>query len=80
VQRLVAGLCAHLHWHAERHCLRLPLAPRLQLFWQVARAGGPPLAFNAGGQDFPATTKGSHWKASYHTGRALLRLQQAGVL
>lgn len=44
----------------------------------VAPGGGAPLAYNAANTDFPATVKGNVWKASYHTGRALLRLAQAG--
>lgn len=47
-------------------------------YWQVGPTGGAPLAYNAGDVDVAATVKGNAWKASYHTGRALLRLAQAG--
>lgn len=47
-------------------------------YWQTASAGGAPLSFNAGDVQWPATTKGLAWKASYHTGRSALRLVQAG--
>jgi mannobiose 2-epimerase len=47
-------------------------------YWQTGPTGGAPLAFNAGGVNFAPTVKGNAWKASYHTGRALLRLAQAG--
>lgn len=44
----------------------------------VGPAGGAPLSYNATDTEFAATVKGNAWKASYHTGRALLRLAQAG--
>jgi mannobiose 2-epimerase len=47
-------------------------------YWQTGPTGGAPLAYSAGDVDFAATVKGNAWKASYHTGRALLRLAQAG--
>lgn len=49
-----------------------------ELYWQVGRGGGPPLPFEAADRPFPGTNKGNAWKTSYHTGRAFLRLLQAG--
>lgn len=47
-------------------------------YWQTGPTGGVPLAYNAADTNFAATVKGNSWKASYHTGRALIRLTQAG--
>jgi hypothetical protein len=47
-------------------------------YWMVGPGGGGPLGYSAGGVDFAGTVKGNAWKGSYHTGRALLRLAQAG--
>lgn len=52
-------------------------------YWQTGPAGGVALPFklkgtlNAADINFAATVKGNSWKASYHTGRALIRLAQA---
>ena len=48
-------------------------------YWQCGPAGCPlPFPGPEGGPDFAATVKGTAGKASYHTGRALLRLVQTG--
>lgn len=49
-------------------------------FWQTGPAGGAPLGYNTSDIDFAPTVKGNAWKASYHTGRAMLRLLQAGYV
>eukprot|EP00879_Flechtneria_rotunda_P004156 GHRR01004403.1.p1 GENE.GHRR01004403.1~~GHRR01004403.1.p1 ORF type:complete len:506 (+),score=141.63 GHRR01004403.1:471-1988(+) len=45
---------------------------------QVAREGTPPLPYETGGERFAASVKGNMWKASYHSGRAVLGLEQLG--
>lgn len=45
-------------------------------YWGVTEAGQLPANFTSGGTSYPGDAKATAWKASYHTGRALLLLRQ----